>query len=119
MARALALLLLCFPLTAGAALEDWSCLGIADYYANVAIDRDAGMSSKDRSNLTVKHIIIVMDSEAGIEVAAEDAQALLRIVQYVYWHRGTAYQIRREALLRCLKGNSEPPIARPMGGREL
>ena len=106
--------MICWP--AYGALEEWPCWWLADFYGYVAVDRDNGVTFKDRSNKTVRDIITVMDSSiAAMDVEAADAQALLRIVQYVYLHRGTPYQIRREALMRCRVGQMEPPAAKPAG----
>jgi hypothetical protein len=90
---------------ASAALEDWTCHGIADYYGFVAIDRDNGMALKDRVNATVKAIITVMDSRGAAEnIDSDDAQVLVQIVYRIYEMRGTAYDIRRDALLKCMGG---------------
>ena len=101
------LLLLCAALAgnAHAALEDWTCHGIADYYGYVAVDRDNGMSLRNRVNATVKAVMTVMDSQAAYaNVEADDARALIQIVYKVYDMPGSAMEIRRAALMKCMRG---------------
>ena len=107
--------LLFFPLYAHAALEEWACNELADYYGYVAVDRDSGMNSQDRVNKTVKAIKGAMSFHPErIEIESADAQALIQIVYAVYLDRGTPFQIRRAAQMKCL---GVKPVIRPAGVR--
>lgn len=100
-----AIMALCAPLSA-APLEEWSCVELANYYGIVAVDRDAGVSIRDRISVTVKAM-------SGIDdLSLEDAHELLSIVRYVY--RSTDYPgaERKAALRRCLGGSRALPQAR-------
>lgn len=100
--------LLCAP--SYAALEDWHCQGLADFYGFVAVDRDAGVPLKDSINKTVRNIITVMDNpSAALDVEADDALALMEIVRYVYAQNLTPRQVKRAAQLRCMVGQMEAP----------
>jgi len=114
--RFLAIILLLASFSAHAALEEWSCLGLSDYYGFVAIDRDRGMPVAERVNTTVNAIITVMDSKvAHMNVEADDAQALIQIVHYVYSVKDHPVAIKKAALNRCIRGNPLPPAFKPTG----
>lgn len=114
--KILAILLLLTACSAHAALEEWSCLGLSDYYGFVAVDRDRGMPVAERVNTTVRAIITVMDSNvAHMNVEADDAQALIQIVHYVYSIKDHPVLVKKAALNRCIRGNPLPPAFKPTG----
>ena len=102
MIRCLLFLLVFFTASCNAAREEWSCQGLAFYHGLVAIDRDNGMSLKDRVNKTVDTIIKVTDANVNpLDVEAYDARALINVVYEVYKINDSPKDIYYSVLRSC------------------
>jgi len=97
-------------------LQRWPCNGLGEYYGYIALDRDAGMSLKDRINKTVNLIITAVDSPTDpLDAEADDAQSLLTIVYFVYsLPQLTPRQHTMGAIQRCLGGYRAPVLSYPL-----
>lgn len=102
--RGAAFLILLLSAPCHAALEDWPCSNLADFYGFVALDRDRGVPYEERIKATAASI-----NKSGLVFTEHDAIALIEIVHWVYGTDAAPYQHRIAAYNRCVRGQRERP----------